>query len=64
MSTIHAGPAAGLKNEFARARLQLLRAQRRRAGKDTPANRATVAVSLAHIDTVLDMYLEDRNPAL
>jgi hypothetical protein len=63
MSTIHTDPEEGL-HQFARARLQLVRARRRRAEKDTPANRAAVAVSLAHIDTVLDMYLEDRNPAL
>lgn len=62
MSTIHADPAAGLQHEFARAHLQLVRAQRRRAEKDTPANRAAVAVSIAHIDTVLDLYLEEKNP--
>jgi hypothetical protein len=61
MSIIHAGPAEGRRHEFARARVRLIRARRRRAEKDTPANRAAVAVSLAHIDTGLDMYLEDSD---
>jgi hypothetical protein len=63
MTTLSAAAATELEHKFSRARLHLLRARLRRAQKDTPANRAAVAVCMAHIDAVLDRYLDVRRTA-
>ena len=60
--TPRAQSSDGLRDQlvtaFARACRQLAAAQRRRAGKDTPAHRAAVADGRAAVDALLDLYLD------
>ncbi|HEX2075299.1 MAG TPA: hypothetical protein VHF92_16060 [Geodermatophilus sp.] len=51
-----------LVTAFARACRELTAAQRRRAGKDTPAHRAAVADRRAAVDALLDLYLDLYDP--
>jgi hypothetical protein len=62
MSVICASLAEELQLDFLQASEQLARARLRRAEKDTSANRVAVAECRAHIDAVLDMYLQCRSP--
>jgi len=63
MSALCLSLADELREDFSRARSELIEARRRGTVKDTPAHRDCVAHWLAVIDTVLDMYLDTRAPA-
>jgi hypothetical protein len=49
-----------LDMDFQTACEELLLARRWQQSKDTPANRAAVAVALTSVDAVLDTYLDVR----
>jgi hypothetical protein len=47
-----------LRSDFLRARNDLLAARRDQQAKDCPAHRAAIEDRLAHLDAVLDLYLD------
>jgi hypothetical protein len=52
------GVRSGLDMDFTLACSQLARARLHRRQKDSPQNRARVMQCLAHVDDLLDLYLE------